>query len=635
MKKQTIQTISVVMLALASVSIPPLPAAQPVYAAETSAPSYKTRNEIPEMYKWKLEHVYASRSAWEADVKKAEEMAGVIASYQGKLASSAQEMKRALDEYVAMSRLRDKASLYAGAGLDVHTSDAALQELSDRAENMNRLIGEKTAWMTPEIVAIPDEKMKELLASADLAPYKTFLEDVRRSKPHILSHDMEQLLAQTSPIAGTAESVYGMLAKDIKFPSIKNEAGKDVPLTRSNYISYLENSNRNVRRAAFEAYYGTLQGFQDTFAQTLAGQVKAHNAYAKARHYSSALEASLVPNNIPVKVYDELIATVHENLPLLHRYVALKKKMLGVEKLHMYDMYTPTVPHKERYIPYEEAKQTILEGLTVLGEDYTTVLSQAFTDGWIDVYSTDDKRSGAYQTGAYDTHPYILLNYQGTADDVSTIAHELGHAMQTYYSNKKQPYITSSYPIFTAEVASTLNEQLLFKSRYAKAQTKEEKMVLLNGYLDNFRNTLFRQAQFAEFEKLLHEKEQAGESLNAEAIKKLYADLNRKYYGDAVANDPEIAMEWARIPHLYYNFYVYQYATSFAASAALAGQIETEGAAAVERIRTKFLEAGSSASPLDVLKAAGVDMSTARPVQEAMKQFEKALNEMEELAAQK
>ncbi|BAU27911.1 oligoendopeptidase F [Aneurinibacillus soli] len=635
MKQRTIQTISAVMLALTSISVPPIIPMQTAYAAETTAPSYQARDEIPALYKWKLEHVYASRSTWEADVKKVEEMAGVIASYQGKLASSPQEMKRVLDQYVTMARLRDKVALYAGAGLDVHTANASLQALSDRASNMNRLVGEKTAWMTPEIVAISDERMQKLLASSDLAPYRLFLEDVRRSKPHILSRDMERLLAQTSPLAGTAESVYSMLAKDIKFPSIKNEAGKEVPLTRSNYVSYLESSNQSVRRAAFQAYYRTLQGFQDTFAQTLAGQVKVHNAYAKARHYDSALAASLAPNNIPVKVYDELIATVHENLPLLHRYVALKKKMLGVQELHMYDMYTPTVPHKERYIPYDEAKQIVLEGLTVLGEDYTTVLAQAFGDGWIDVYSTADKRSGAYQIGAYDTHPYVLLNYQGTADDVSTIAHELGHAMQTYYSNKKQPYITSGYPIFTAEVASTLNEQLLFKSRYAKAQTKEEKMILLNGYLDNFRNTLFRQAQFAEFEKLLHEKEQAGESLNAEAIKKLYVDLNQKYYGAAVVNDPEIAMEWARIPHLYYNFYVYQYATSFAASAALAGQIEKEGAVAVERIRTKFLEAGSSAPPLEILKAAGVDMSTAQPVREAMKQFERALTEMEELAAQK
>jgi oligoendopeptidase F len=559
-------------------------------------------------------------------------MARAFTRHQGKLGSSAAAMAKAFDDLVALMRISDKAYVYANMSLDVNTANPDLQSLADRAEKMYTLVSEKTAWVQPEIVAIPDARLKSLLADKSLAPYKQVVEEMIRTKPYSLSAEMEEMLAKSQTLGSSPANIYEMLSKDVKFPSVKNEQGEEVPLNRANFVTYLESKDRRVRQDTFKAYYGSLLNFQDSFAQILGAKVKADNFYAEVRNYKSALEASLTPNNIPTKVYDELIDTVNDHLPLLHRYISLKKKMLGVDELHMYDIYVPIVEADSRYIPIEEGKQMVLEGLEAMGDDYVSVLAEGMEGGWVDVFSTDDKRSGAYQWGAYDTHPYVLLNYQGTLDDVYTIAHEMGHAMQSYFTNKKQPYINSNYPTFTAEVASTMNETLLFKSMYAEAETKEEKMYLLNQYLENFRSTLFRQTQFAEFEKAIHEREQAGESLNAEAIKKIYLDINKKYYGVDMVSDEEIAMEWARIPHFYnYRYYVYQYSTSFAAAQALAKQILEEGEPAVERIRSKFLEAGSSAPPIEVLKAAGVDMSTSRPIEEAMEIFEETLNELEKL----
>lgn len=604
-------------------------------AEELKAPNYKNRAEIPAQYKWQLDHIYKDKAAWEKDLRKVEELANAFVTHQGKLGQSVSSLIKALEDVSILMRLNDKVYVYANMSRDVNSSNSSLQELADRAEKTNVLVKEKVSWLSPELTQIPDNKMKEFLKARELAPYKSFIMDSLRTKRHTLSKDMEAMLAQSSALADSPENIQKMLAKDIKFPMIKDENGKDVQLTTANFISYMESKNQAVRKAAFQAYYQTLAKFQDSFGQTLAGEVKANNFYAKARKYTTAQQASLLPNNVPLEVYDQLIATVNKNLPLLHRYMELKKKMLGVKELHMYDLYVPIVEATQKYIPYEQAKQMVLDGLRPLGEDYIQLLEEAFRGGWIDVYSTDDKRSGAYQWGSYDTHPYVLLNYQGTHGDVSTIAHELGHAMQSYYTNKKQPYISSNYPIFTAEVASTMNETLMFKSMYAKAKTKQEKMFLLNQYLENFRTTLFRQTQFAEFEKAIHEMEQRGQSLNAETLKKLYFDINTKYYGKAVKADEEIAMEWARIPHFYYNFYVYQYATSFAASVALAKQVMDEGKPAVDRIRDKFLSAGSSDGPIEILKAAGVDMSTSKPIEQSLKVFEETLNELERLMNEK
>jgi len=637
LKKRTFASITALAIALTTVAVPFIPYSTPaIAAAAEKAPVYQTRADIPDQFKWKLDHIYPSVQEWEKDVAKVEQLAGAFAKYQGKLGDSSATLLQALEDYMSMMRLNDKAYVYANMSLDVNSANSDLQKLADRAEKMYTLVAQKTAWVQPEIVAIPDAKMKQLLADEGLAPYKLFLENLLRTKPHSLSKEMEELLAKSSPLGNSPTNIYSMLSKDVKFPKIKDESGKEVQLNRANFVAYLESKDQRVRKDAFQAYYKTLTDFQDSFAQTLAAKIKADNFYADARHYKSALEASLNPNNIPNKVYDELIETVNDNLPLLHRYISLKKKMLGVKELHMYDIYVPIVPSTDKYISFEEGKKMVTDGLKAMGDDYVKVLSDGLEGGWVDVYSTDDKRTGAYQWGAYDTHPYVLLNHQGTLDDVFTIAHEMGHAMQSYYTNKNQPYVSSNYPTFTAEVASTMNETLLFKSMYAQAKTKAEKMYLLNHYLENFRSTLFRQTQFAEFERAIHEKEQAGESLNAEAIKKIYLDINKKYYGKDMVSDDEIAMEWARVPHFYnYDYYVYQYSTSFAASQALAKQILDEGKPAVDRIRTNFLEAGNSAPPIGVLKAAGVDMSTSKPIEQSMEIFEETLNELEKLVNEK
>lgn len=636
MKKQVFASVTALAIALSTVSVPFIPYSTQAVALAAEKPSYQTRAEIPDAYKWKLDDIYPTVKEWEKDVAKVETLANAFTKHKGKLGTSSATMQAAFDDYVELMRLNDKAYVYANMSLDVNSANPDLQKLGDRAEKMYTLVTEKTSWVQPEIVAIPDGKIKSLLSKKELEPYKLFIEDMLRTKPYSLSADMEQLLAKSSPLGGAPTNIYSMLSKDVRFPKIKDETGKEVQLTRANFISYMESKDQNVRREAFKAYYGALIDFQDSFASTLAAKVKGDNFYAAVRNYDSALEASLTPNNVPTKVYDELIDTVNDNLPLLHRYISLKKKMLGVKELHMYDIYVPIVPSDDKYISFDEGKKIVVNGLGVMGDDYVKAMSDGLDGGWVDVYSTDDKRTGAYQWGAYDTHPYVLLNHQGTLDDVYTIAHEMGHAMQSYYTNKNQPYISSNYPTFTAEVASTMNETLLFKSMYAKAKTKEEKMYLLNHYLENFRSTLFRQTQFAEFERAIHEKEQAGESLNAEAIKKIYLDINKKYYGKDMVSDEEIGMEWARVSHFYnYKYYVYQYSTSFAAAQALAKQIMDEGQPAVDRVRKNFLEAGNSAPPIEVLKAAGVDMSTSQPIEQAMEIFEETLNELEKLVNEK
>jgi len=603
-------------------------------AAQEAKPNYKTRDEIPTQYKWNLDDMYKTKAEWEADVKKTEELAKDFTKHQGKLGNSVAELKQALEDYSVLSRYFEKAYIYANLGFDANSSNPDLQTMADRTEAMLAVVNEKTAWLTPEITEIPDAKLKELLASPELATFKYMVEDTVRTKQHTLSKDKEELLAQVAPINDAPGTIYNMLAKDIKFPKIKDESGKEVQLTRANFISYMESTDRNVRKAAFDAYYGAMGGFQDTLASTLASHVKTHNINAKTHNYKSAVEAALTPNNIPVSVYEQLVGTVNDNLDLLHRYMDLKKRMLKVDELHMYDIYTTLVENNHGYISYEQAQKMVLDGLQPMGKEYTDVLQTAFKDRWVDVYSTDDKRSGAYQWGAYDSHPYLLMNYQGTLDDVNTLAHELGHAMHSYYSGKNQHYINSNYPTFTAEVASTLNEALMFQNMYQNAKNTQEKMYLLNSYLENFRATLFRQTQFAEFEKLIHEKEAAGESLNATNLKKWYLDINKKYYGETMISDEGIAMEWARIPHFYRNFYVYQYATSFAASAALAKQVLDEGQPAVDRIRTKFLSQGNAKAPIEILKDAGVDMSTSKPVEQAMDLFKDTLDELEALIAQ-
>ncbi|TPG83628.1 oligoendopeptidase F [Brevibacillus laterosporus] len=598
---------------------------------ETQRISYQNRKEIPTIFTWNLANTYPNLTSWEKDKQEVKRLADDFAKHQGKWGQSAKALAQGMEAYSQLMRLLDKVNVYATLNFDIQTADPSAQAILNQAEKIRVYVKEKTAWVGPELILIPDQKMEKFLQAKELAPYKPFIEEKLRTKQHMLPKEQEQLLASFTSLGENPENTYKMLSKDIPLPLIKVESGKMVPLTRTNYATYLESKDQRVRKAAYQAMYQTLEKYQDTLAQTIAGQIKANNLYASNRKYKNALEASLTPNHVPVEVYDQLISTVNKNLPLLERYLKLRKEILSLPELHMYDLYVPLFDRKTEYIPYEQAREMVVKGIMPLGEEYVSHIKMAFDNRWIDVYSTPDKRTGAYQWGAYDTHPYVLLNYQGLKGDVSTIAHELGHAMQSYYTNKAQPYITSGYPIFTAEVASTMNENLLFTSQYKSAQTNKEKMAFLVQNLENFRTTLFRQTQFAEFEKAMHEAEQRGEALQADSLKKMYLDINKKYYGKQVVMDQEIAMEWARVPHFYYNYYVYQYATSFAASVALAKQVEAGGKPEAERYIQTLLSLGSSKPPLIVLKEAGVDMTTAKPIEDAMQVFKERLDELERL----
>ena len=628
-----IVTVCLLVATIGLVTLADQPAVQTGNGRETN--EYKSREEIPERYKWQLQHIYADDQAWLRDRRELERQVASFARHQGKLADSPQALAEALQDYAAISRLLQKLYVYAKMGLDVDTAHPRRQELFVQAEKLNTLVQEQTAWLAPEIIAIPHERMQALLKAPKAAPYQRFVQQILRAKQHSLAKETEQLLAKTTPLAALAEQVHAALLMEIPFPTVVGGDRQPRPLTTTNFPVYLQSPDRELRKSAFTAYYQTLARYQQTFARTLAGEVEANNLYADVHNYRSALAASLHGSEVPTEVYEQLIAAVNQHLPLLHRYMELKKRILGVQEFHMYDVYAPLLAADEPYIPYEQAMELVLQATAPLGKDYVSALEHGFRSGWIDVYPVAGKRSGAYHWGSYGTHPYVFLNYMGTSQDVSTLAHELGHAMQSYYTHRNQPYLYADYPIFTAEVASTLNEILLFEHRYKQAASKREKIRLLEQFLESFRTTLFRQTQFAEFEKLLHETAQSGQSLTAETISRMYYELNQKYYGPHVVSDREIALEWARVPHFYRNFYVYQYATSFAASLALAEQIAKEGEQAVKRIREHLLAAGSSVSPMQVLRASGVEMSTAAPIRQAMMVFEQKLNELERLLAEK
>src|SRR5699024_2279802 len=457
------------------------------------------------------------------------------------------------------------------------------------------------------------------------------LDEINRQRPHVLNEREEALLAEASEPMSSASNTFSMLNNaDLKFPSIKNENGEEVDLTHGRYIGFLKSKDRDVRKSAFKAMYDTYGEFINTFASTLTGTVKTDNFNAKVRNYDSARQAALDSNNIPEQVYDNLVEAVNEKLPLLHRYMRLRKKVLGMDELHMYDIYTPLVQDADMDIPYEQAQQYVLQGLEPLGDDYVSVLKKGFESRWIDVDENKGKRSGAYSSGAYGTHPYILLNWQDKLDDLFTLAHELGHSLHSYYTHKSQPFRYGNYSIFVAEVASTTNEALLNDYMLKHVDDEKQKLFLLNHYLEGFRGTVFRQTMFAEFEHEIHKRMQNGEAMTAESLTEIYYDLNKKYYGEDVVSDEEIGKEWARIPHFYMNYYVYQYATGFSAATTLAHNILNGEEGAVDRY-LDFLKAGSSDYPIEVLKKAGVDMTSKEPILSALDVFEEKLNEMEEL----
>ncbi|VWX36722.1 oligoendopeptidase F [Exiguobacterium oxidotolerans] len=592
-----------------------------------------TRKDVTVEETWNLESIYETNEAWEEDFESVKAMLPLMIDYKGRLGKDDATLFEGLQLRDEISRRLHKLYTYAHMRYDENTADSFYQAMNDRARTLASQIGAALAFMTPELLTIPVETITGFLdRNPDLAMYRHAFDELNRERDHVLTEAEEAILAKAGEVLGQSGTTFGMLNNaDLKFPKIKGEDGQEAELTHGRFITFMESKDRSVREAAFKAMYETYGNYTNTLASTLAGSVKKDNFYAEVRQFKSARESALHGNAIPEQVYDGLVEAVHEHLPLLHRYVELRKRVLGLEELHMYDMYTPLVSEVEMKVSYDEAKQLMVDGLAPLGDEYKHILEEGLADRWVDVRETRGKRSGAYSSGAYDTQPFILMNWQDNVNNLFTLAHEFGHSVHSYYTRQSQPYAYGDYSIFVAEVASTTNEALLNDFLLKRVTDKKEKLYLLNNQLETFRGTLFRQTMFAEFEHEIHEAARLGQSLTPEFLTKTYYALNQKYFGDGIVLDEEIGLEWARIPHFYYNYYVYQYATGISAAAALTTQILEEGQPAVDRYINNFLKAGSSDYPIEVLKAAGVDMTTKAPVEAALRQFERVLDEFEAL----
>jgi len=594
------------------------------------------REEIPDQYKWNLAAIYPSLEAWVADFQVSKGLMAEIEQKKAGFPASAANVYEVLQLKDRLGRIIDKLFVYARMHKDENNANSEYQALTDRIQSLATEAGAVVAFIVPALVQLTREQLDRYLNELpDLKLYDHFFAEIERQKQHVLSASEERLLAESGEIADAAASIFGMLDNaDIKFPEITDENGERVELTKGRYSRFLESKDRRVRQEAFQALYSTYAQFRNTLGATLNASVKADVFYAKVRRFESALQASLDGDNIPVIVYDRLIAAVHKFLPSLHRYLKLRKQLLQLSDLHMYDLYAPLIPEYQRNVEYEEAKGLVLEALKPLGEEYCNQVAQGFAGGWIDVYENIGKTSGAYSWGAYDTHPYILLNYQGKIHDVFTIAHEMGHAMHSFYSNRTQPYIYAGYKIFVAEVASTVNEALLLNFLLTQSTEVKEKQYLINQWLEQFRTTLFRQTMFAEFEKIIHSEVENGGALTADFFCERYFELNKTYYGAETIIDEPIAMEWSPIPHFYTGYYVYKYATGYAAATALSQQILKEGVPARERY-IEFLKSGDADYPLNVLRKAGIDIESPQPVEAALQVFDSLVSQLAELTGVK
>ncbi|NRD78441.1 oligoendopeptidase F [Bacillus sp. BRMEA1] len=602
-------------------------------ANETAVKSLPARSAISVEETWKLEDIFPSDDLWEKEYQEVKGLIPKVKEFDGKLGENAETLYKALQFQDQLLERIGKLYTYSHMRYDQDTTNSFYQGLDDRMKNLYSQAASALAFIVPEILSIDESKVKSFLsAKNELKLYKHALEEINLQRPHVLSAEQEALLAEAGEVMDASSNTFGMLNNaDMEFPSIKDENGEEVEITHGRYIRFLESKDQRVRHDAFKAVFQTYGKFKNTFSSTLSGNIKKDNFNARVRHYNSARHAALAANNIPESVYDNLISAVNENLHLLQRYVKLRKKVLGVEELHMYDLYTPLVKDVKMEIQYEEAKDLVLKGLAPLGDEYAKVLKEGFENRWVDVHENKGKRSGAYSSGAYGTNPYILMNWQDNVNNLFTLAHEFGHSVHSYYTRKSQPYPYGNYSIFVAEVASTCNEALLNDYLLKTVDNEQKRIYLLNHYLEGFRGTVFRQTMFAEFEHMIHQQAQNNEALTAESLTKHYYELNKKYFGEEnIVIDEEIGLEWARIPHFYYNYYVYQYATGFSAATALSKQILEEGEPAVKRY-IDFLSAGSSDYPIEVLKKAGVDMTSAEPIKAACKVFEEKLCELEQL----
>ncbi|WP_027364865.1 oligoendopeptidase F [Desulfotruncus alcoholivorax] len=590
------------------------------------------REEIAQEFKWHLEDIYPNDDLWEKDFKEVSRLIEKVASYKGRLGESAQTLLEAFRTQEDLNRIDEMVFTYAKMRRDENNANPVYQALTDRSESLSAMVQAAISFFVPEILSLPAETLEQFRKEEPgLELYRFALEEIYRQKPHTLSAAEEQIIAQAEEVTQAPSNIFTMLNNaDFTFPPIKDEEGNEVEVTHGRYIRFMESRDRRVRKEAFESMYSTYRKFINTLAATYNSSVKKDVFYARVRKYPSALEASLFSDNVPREVYDNLIKTVRANLDKMYRYVALRKKILGLEELHMYDLYTPLAKEVKWDIPYPGAVEMVKEGLAPLGSAYIQTVAEGINSGWVDVYENKGKTSGAYSWGPYGVHPFVLLNYQDNLNNVFTLAHEMGHAMHSYYSYREQPYIYAHYKIFTAEVASTVNETLLIRHLLDTVSERDKKLYLLNHYLEQFRGTVFRQTMFAEFEKITHEKLEAGEALTPELLCRIYRRLNVDYYGPDIVVDEEIKYEWARIPHFYSAFYVYKYATGFSAATSLAGQILDQGDQAVGRY-LDFLKKGGSDYPLNLLRTAGVDMASPQPVQDGLDVFGKLLDEFERL----
>lgn len=589
------------------------------------------RSHIDEKYQWDLSTVFATDDAWEAELASLDSDLENVKAYKGRLTASSNDLLAITESYLALSRRLEKLYVYASMKNDQDTTVAKYQEYQAKATAIYAKFSEIFAFYEPELMQLSKEAFEDFVAETPaLSAYAHFFEQLFKRQPHVLSQAEEELLAGAQEIFGAAGETFGLLDNaDIIFPIVPDDEGKEIQLTHGNFISLLESKNRDVRKEAYQALYATYEQFQHTYAKTLQTNVKVHNYEARVHHFKSAREAALSANFIPESVYDTLIETVNANLPLLHRYVELRKKILKLDDLKMYDIHTP-LSEMDMSFTYEEALVKAEDVLAVFGKEYSERVHRAFTERWIDVHVNKGKRSGAYSGGSYDTNAFMLLNWQDTLDNLFTLVHETGHSLHSTFTRENQPYVYGDYSIFLAEIASTTNENILTETLLKEVDDDKARFAILNHYLDGFKSTIFRQAQFAEFEDIIHKADQAGEVLTSDYLNQLYADLNEKYYGLSKTDNLEIQYEWARIPHFYYNYYVYQYATGFAAASYLADKVVHGTQADIDRY-LDYLKAGNSDYPLNVIKKAGVDMTTSAYLDAAFRIFEERLDELEAL----
>jgi len=588
----------------------------------------KSRNQMDPRFQWDLTAIYPDSAAWEADYKEAGNLVEKIPALKGTLGKSAESLKAGLDLVAETLEKVEKVYVYSFLIKSGDNGDPAYQTMQSRGVSLYVKLETALSFLDPEILSIPAEKLDAWMKTPELALYRFMIENTNRARPHTLDEQGETMLAMLGDAANIPSDSFEMLESvDMTFPSIKDEEGKEVTLTHGNFSVYRESKNREVRKEAFEKYFGEFKRYINTFTAMYSGSVKLDSFFADARKHESAIHAALFGGNVPVSVYDSLVKAVHDAFPAMQHYIALRKKVLGMDELHMYDLYNPLVADVDYPMPLEEGKALVKKALAPLGEEYQGLLEKAYTEGWIDVYENKGKTTGAYSCGVYGVHPYVLLNYTDTLDDAFTLAHELGHSMHSYFSSREQAYINHDYKIMVAEVASTVNEVLLTMYLLKTETDPARRAYVLNHFLEGFRTTLYRQTLFAEFERKAHDFYKEGTPLTAELLNKTYRELNEAYYQGAIVDELQ-DIEWARIPHFYRAFYVYQYATGFSSAVAIAQRILDTGDAS-DYLR--FLSTGGSDYPLNELKLAGVDLTDPKTVSDALEVFGKAIDELEEI----